>query len=315
MTTAYPLPTHVMRRPTHRHQTTGYLTLLLLLLISITASSRTEARVLHREQSLYRNILITEDQGKICMKFSFRRDRLQSQSCYWVGQPQKLVFDYAKLISVGLLAKPQAKSILIVGLGGGTLVNLSHTLIPGAQITAVEIDPAVEKMAQQYFSLQPQPWLSSKIQDGRLFIKRALLHKRHYDLVILDAFNGDYIPEHLMTREFLSEVKQLIGPRGLVISNTFSSSRLYDYESATYQFVFGHFYQLRGNHSGNRVILASTHLPPAEQLLGDISRRQAELHTLGINAAYLRQAFERKPRWQPVTRLLSDDYSPVNLLR
>ena len=37
------------------------------------------------------------------------------------------------------------------------------------------------------------------VNDARVFTKRAVGRNEHYDLVMLDAFNGDYIPEHLMT--------------------------------------------------------------------------------------------------------------------
>ena len=71
---------------------------------------------------------------------------------------------------------------------------------------------------------------------------------------MLDAYEHQYIPEHMLTREFLSEVRSLLAPGGIVAANTFSSSRLYQNESVTYASVFGQFYNLR---SGNRVILAT----------------------------------------------------------
>ena len=48
---------------------------------------------------------------------------------------------------------------------------------------------------------------------------------------MLDAFDHEYIPEHLLTQEFLKEVKSLLAPGGVLAANTFSSSRLYDHES------------------------------------------------------------------------------------
>ena len=74
-----------------------------------------------------------------------------------------------------------------------------------------------------------------------------------YDVVMLDAFDHEYIPEHLLTREFLTEVKSLLSPQGVLVANTFSSSRLYDHESTTYADVFGTFYNLKRD---NRVIIA-----------------------------------------------------------
>ena len=79
---------------------------------------------------------------------------------------------------------------------------------------------------------------------------------------MLDAYERQYIPEHMLTREFLTEVRSLLTPDGVVAANTFSSSRLYQNESVTYRSVFGPFYNLK---SGNRVILAANGaLPPIE---------------------------------------------------
>ena len=55
---------------------------------------------------------------------------------------------------------------------------------------------------------------------------------------MLDAFDGEYIPEHLMTVEFL-EMRDLLSDDGVLVANTFASSKLYDYESATYAEAFG----------------------------------------------------------------------------
>ncbi len=46
--------------------------------------------------------------------------------------------------------------------------------------------------------------------------------------VILDAFASDYIPEHLMTAEFLEESRSLLTAEGVLVANTFSTSTLYE---------------------------------------------------------------------------------------
>ncbi len=49
-------------------------------------------------------------------------------------------------------------------------------------------------------------------QDARVWVKRAATAPKRYDLIMLDAFNGDYIPEHLMTREYLAETRANCSP-------------------------------------------------------------------------------------------------------
>jgi len=111
----------------------------------------------------------------------------------------------------------------VAGLGGGTLPTALAALLPDVRIDVVEIDPAVVKVARTYFDFQENERVRVHIRDARVFVKRALQRGRQYDLVILDAYSGDYIPEHLMTAEFLDETRRLLAPGGAVAANTFAA--------------------------------------------------------------------------------------------
>src|SRR5690606_7032866 len=115
-------------------------------------------------------------------------------------------------------------------------------------------DPAVARVAERYFGYKQGPRQRLFIEDGRAFVERARREGRQYDMVMLDAFDVDYIPPHLLTRQFLEEVRAILSPDGVLVANTFTRSRMYDQESATYAAVFGGFFNLR---AGNRVIIAS----------------------------------------------------------
>ncbi len=206
----------------------------LLLLCCLPAS----AEIIHEERSLYRNILV-EDEGDIrCLKFSIRNNA-SNQSCMDKTRPQHLVFSYSRRTLAGLLLQPNPQRILVVGLGGGSLPATFASLFPQAKIDVVEIDSAVIKVAHQYFDFNATDNTQVHVNDARVFIKRAGIKGLSWDYIILDAFNGDYIPEHLLTKEFLLEVKQVLSPTGVLVANTFSNSKLYDYESVTYQQVWG----------------------------------------------------------------------------
>ncbi len=98
---------------------------------------------------------------------------------------------------------------------------------------------------------------------------------------MLDAFNGDYIPEHLMTREYLAETRALLTSDGVLASNTFAISRLYHNESVTYADVFGPFFNLRSDDTANRVIIASRGaLPDTDQRVVDREGARAAVETV-----------------------------------
>lgn len=296
---------------------TNFVTSLLLLAVSLIFSNFSCAEIIHKERSLYRNIMV-EDRGDLrCLRFNVKSKK-SNQSCLYKSQPQQLVFNYTKLLFSGLLLSSQPERILIIGLGGGTMSNTLHQLYPQAHIDNIEIDPAVIKVAREYFSFFENDQVKVLDQDGRLFIKRALLKKQKYDWIILDAFNGEYIPEHLLTKEFLQEAKQLLNENGILSANTFSNSLLYEHESATYHAVFGDYFNVKNTKNENRIILVSNQQLPTIKVLNqrsDLLKDKLKPFGIDIKAILARMTLTSEERdWPDNTRLLTDQYSPVNLL-
>jgi spermidine synthase len=276
------------------------------------APAHAEYRLVHSERSLYREVLVYEQGGERCMCFT-RQCRIGRQSCIDLKQPERFTLSYTRLMLAGLLfASPEPKRILILGLGGGSIPTALKTILPDSQVDVVEIDPAVTRVAGKYFRFQDGPNLHVTEIDGRVFVKRALRAGQKYDAVLLDAFDHEYIPEHLLTKEFLSEVKGILGPRGVIVANTFSLSRLYDHESATYAAVFGRFYNLTRE---NRVIV--TRLdgpPPMAEIRERATKYSPALQRFGANAGELAELFDPSITWDTTARVLTDQYSPANLL-
>jgi spermidine synthase len=149
-------------------------------------------------------------------------------------------------------------------------------------------------------------------QDGRAYVRRVLRTDKRYALIMLDAYDNQYIPEHLLTQEFLAQVRALLAPGGFVAANTFSSSRLYQNESVTYRAVFGEFYNLK---SSNRVILASNAaLPTVAQATRNAQRFDTAFTALGFKPQSVLSLFDTGIDWDPNARVLTDQYSPANLL-
>ncbi|MBT8136372.1 MAG: fused MFS/spermidine synthase [Gammaproteobacteria bacterium] len=288
--------------------------IIAITLLSLFGGAVAAAEVtLHTEKSLYQNISVVEEDGVRCLRFTVKR-RNSRQSCIDVNNPDRLVLPYTHLMFGGLLVNPAPQRVLLIGLGGGTLVEVFTGLFPGIEIDAVEIDPAVVDVARKYFSYSDPAGTAVHVRDGRVFARRANRRGERYDYIIIDAFNGDYIPEHLMTREFLLECKELLAEKGVLVANTFSSSRLYNSESATYASVFGEYLNLRRPH-GNRVIVAGRDgLPPADWLRLNINRVDADLARFGIDLPRL-LSLDRGIDWRRKARILTDQYAPANLMR
>lgn len=293
------------------------ITLLTCILVNTAFANLAFAKTIHSERSLYRNILVEENNGLRCLKFNVKSSKTQ-QSCMLVAQPDRLVFNYTKMLFSSLLINPNPERILIIGLGGGTMSNTLKQIYPFAVITNVEIDPAVIKVARDYFAFIENKNITAVAQDGRIFIKRAALKKQQYDWIILDAFNGDYIPEHLMTQEFLQEAKQLLSENGVLAANTFSVSDLYNYESATYKSVFGDFFNVRKNRNTNRIILASIKELPSNALIAERAEDLREkLRPFNVDITEISRYMlptTTTQDWPKTTPALTDQFSPANLL-
>jgi spermidine synthase len=263
-----------------------------------------------RERSIYRDIVVYETGFRRCMKFGFFLS--PAQSCISPREPEQLVLPYTRMLMAALYLHPEPKRALMIGLGGGTIANALRQAVPGLALELVELDPAVIRVAGRYFGFEPGNFASVVAEDGRVFVKRAGREGKRYDLIVLDAFDHQYVPEHMMTREFFAEVKALLTENGVVAANSFAGSRLYHSESATYAAAFGPFYNLS---DANRIILfRNGGLPPMDEVRGNASRLAPALRPMGVEAESLLPLFRAGTTWPEGTRVLTDQYSPANLL-
>lgn len=259
--------------------------------------------VIHTEPSAFSPIVVYEERDERCMTFGSVH-AAGRQTCQNLNEPRRMVFQYTQMVMSALWLQPEPERILVIGLGGGTLPKALAELLPHTTIDTVEIDPAVVRVARNFFGFRPNERQRVHIDDGRAWVQRAVAQQHHYDLIILDAFDVSYIPRHLTTRGFLEEVKQLLGPEGVLVANTFTGSGLYAQESATYQAVFGNYYQLRGS---NRVILVRpAGLPSIEAVRQLAQRWQEALAPYGIDTTRLQAMLGPKPGVPAGTPLLED---------
>jgi SAM-dependent methyltransferase len=86
----------------------------------------------------------------------------------------------------------------VLGLGAGTMAAFA---LPGDVFRFYEINPAVPDLARRYFTFLEDCLGSVEIVmgDGRLSLERE--PPQNYDVLMMDAFSGDSIPVHLVTRE------------------------------------------------------------------------------------------------------------------
>jgi spermidine synthase len=134
--------------------------------------------------------------------------------------------------------EPRPNDVAILGLAGGTAAR-QYTVAYGTRvnITGVEIDPAIVDVAHRYFHLD-EPNVHPVVADARYWLDTQA---SRYDVVVMDAYRQPYIPFHLTTREFFSEVRDHLRPGGVAVVNagrTATDYRLVDALASTMAAVY-----------------------------------------------------------------------------
>ncbi|ARP93388.1 hypothetical protein CAL15_02725 [Bordetella genomosp. 13] len=274
------------------------------LLLALACGPAPAAQVLHTERSEYAPVVVYDTgDGQRCLSFG-QADTDARQTCIYVDGSPRMPFTYTRMMMSTLLVQPEPSRILIIGLGGGTLPKALGEVLPAAEIDVVEIDPAVDRVARAWFGFRVSERVRVHHEDGRAFVERRVREGGRYDLILIDAFDADYIPRHLTTLEFLQQVRALLSPQGVAAANTFSNSDFYDRESATYAGVFESAFNLRAN---NRVIIAvNGPLPDDAALARNEARWAKPLERYGVDLERERERFQRGLTFPEGTQVLRD---------
>ncbi len=125
---------------------------------------------------------------------------------------------YGRLFAALNVSRPAPRKIGIVGLGAGVVAAYGRA---GDEMVFYEISPKVIEIERREFTfLRDSP---AKIEvilgDGRLSLERELRQSgpRGYDVLGIDAFSGDSVPMHLITREAMALYVRHLAPDGVIV--------------------------------------------------------------------------------------------------
>jgi protein-L-isoaspartate O-methyltransferase len=106
------------------------------------------------------------------------------------------------------------RKVGVIGLGAGALAVYGRE---GDTMVFYELDPEVVEVAYAEFTfLSDMPGtIEVVVGDGRLSLEREA--PRDYDVLAIDAFSGDSIPMHLLTREAMAVYQKHLAPGGAIV--------------------------------------------------------------------------------------------------
>jgi spermidine synthase len=127
----------------------------------------------------------------------------------------------------------EISEILILGLGGGSMVKVINKIFPGSKITAVDIDPLMVELGEKHLGLDRKS-VDIQIDDAYVFAKKTVKAKIKFDLICVDLYVGDEYPEKFESQEFMMLVMKLLKNSGAAVFN-----RLYYDEKRPQSVKFG----------------------------------------------------------------------------
>ncbi len=158
-----------------------------------------------------------------------RFDTANVQSAMRLSDPSALVLEYTRTMMRCLLFNAAPKSMLMIGLGGGSLAKYCHTHLPQADITAVEINPHVIDCRERFQVPPDGPLFRAVRADGAAFAidaakaiaspARGSSAIRRYDAILVDAFHAEGAPAGTTSRVFFKACRSLLSPRGVLAMN------------------------------------------------------------------------------------------------
>src|SRR5262249_11204291 len=115
----------------------------------------------------------------------------------------------------GLLRQVNAREILMIGCGGGTLATMLHRA--GAKVTVVDIDPNAFEIAWQYFGMPDA--VTCVVDDGYEFLLGV---ETTFDAIVFDAYDGGKLPRQFLRPSFARLARaRLRTPHGIFLANVY----------------------------------------------------------------------------------------------
>jgi spermidine synthase len=124
----------------------------------------------------------------------------------------------ARAAGIAALPRRRRRSVLLLGLGGGSAARVVRALAPRAHIVGVEIDPSVVRLARRWFDLDDLD-IEVVLDDARAYLERC---RKRFDAVLEDVFIGtgrDAVKPEWLPQAGLARAAGRLARCGILASN------------------------------------------------------------------------------------------------
>jgi len=138
--------------------------------------------------------------------------------------PNDLAIRYTQKMMAFLLFQPRPKRIVLIGLGGGSLIKFCYQRMPGTQLTAVELDPNVIAFRDTFLMPPDDSRLHVLEADGAQFLETT---EKGIDALLVDAFDKTGFAPSLANREFFDNAFAKLSGNGVLVINLAGEKETY----------------------------------------------------------------------------------------
>lgn len=177
-----------------------------------------EIQTLHSSDDECGPLFVTDD-GE-CRILSFAPNDEQSRCLK--AAPHVLQFEYTQAMLLVLLFC-QPRRVLILGVGGGSLVTALHHIIPGLRITAVELRQSVIDVAYRYFQMPHGKRVQVVCANADHYLCEEQSHKQ--DIVFADLYHGTGVDDVQLKADFIARCAASLKDDGWLVLNCWNEHR------------------------------------------------------------------------------------------
>ena len=174
--------------------------------------------------------------------------------------PQNLFLLYTQTMFNGFLYKDEVEDMLLVGLGGGSMVHFKNHYFPKINLDVVEIDEEILKICKAHFFYKENPKTKIIIADAFQYMKTG---SKKYDIIMMDAFlkpseetDSSGIAKKFKETEFHKNLKSKLKKDGIIVFNINTHEELEE-DLKKLKSSFKQFYKFQKYTSGNLIVVVT----------------------------------------------------------
>ncbi len=183
------------------------------------------------------------------------------QSVYSIVKPHYLVLPYTRFMLLSLIFCPNPKSILHIGLGGGSIARWFHVEFPDIQQSIIEVNKNVIEASHRFFKFPKDKRLKVINADASKVVPSM---SEKFDLIFLDAFTDFGAPKSVKKIDFLRSLRGCLNTSGLAVGNFWTLTGDFKEQCEIWGSIFCSVHNSRANKKGNEILFGSN-LPKMDE--------------------------------------------------